>query len=516
MSSSNRELQELDEIISYLTSSQSASVKQRPHLPGSGSQENLVMAGGSGHVYDEFSQDIFGMAPPPPAPLNQSDTESGVDSEYQRPATATQKLNSSLDELKLMLSAPQDVLPPPLAQAPSRNILKLAKSLDDLKSVELGYLDGEPSAEERQYDELRQRELGQLTHVIKFDEIVPSDFQDFDKLVNDLNTMMVKRNSHLGGSSYSYAKPSSVSNYREVGAPRTVNNQGAKINHDLNNDDTKPLVYTKLQLQENNSNSTSIDTTPLHSPESQASDETKEEKIRIAMLKLNEANIKKITIRIYIEDSRVFKTLVLTSLMSASDVIKELEKRFSLRDSPYWSLFEVLNDKRLERPLREYEIVTDVIKTWDVETSNALLVKQYKYRDSLTIKTAYEIPAAMHGWLYFEKKRDKWQKYFFELKPKGLFFAKDIKGTGEQMLCSSSSMEVYTMTLAPKGKAPSKFCFTVQSTVKEKSTMYSLCTDSVDKIKDWVLSIRNAKVYHCMGLFSYNKLQPNNLYCVLL
>jgi hypothetical protein len=45
---------------------------------------------------------------------------------------------------------------------------------------------------------------------------------------------------------------------------------------------------------------------------------------------------------------------------------------------------ETFTDNRLERPLRDFEIVTDVLSTWEAETTNALVIKRYTYRDSLT------------------------------------------------------------------------------------------------------------------------------------
>jgi len=38
----------------------------------------------------------------------------------------------------------------------------------------------------------------------------------------------------------------------------------------------------------------------------------------------------------------------------------------------------------LERPLKEWEIVTDVITSWDIQTTkNALIMKTYNYYESL-------------------------------------------------------------------------------------------------------------------------------------
>jgi hypothetical protein len=36
-----------------------------------------------------------------------------------------------------------------------------------------------------------------------------------------------------------------------------------------------------------------------------------------------------------------------------------------------------------ERPLRDWEIVTEVLSTWDQDEKNALLVKQYSYKPTL-------------------------------------------------------------------------------------------------------------------------------------
>jgi hypothetical protein len=51
-----------------------------------------------------------------------------------------------------------------------------------------------------------------------------------------------------------------------------------------------------------------------------------------------------------------------------------------------------------ERPLRDYEIVTDVIGTWGKETVNALLIKKYSYRDSLNLEVhkSFSIGARFH------------------------------------------------------------------------------------------------------------------------
>ncbi|KAH6584710.1 hypothetical protein BASA60_000861 [Batrachochytrium salamandrivorans] len=88
--------------------------------------------------------------------------------------------------------------------------------------------------------------------------------------------------------------------------------------------------------------------------------ESKQDKISLIMAKLNEANVKKITTRIYIEDAHA---------------------------SPDWALFELCNDIGVERPIRDWEIVTDIISAWDSANSvNAIVMKKYGYRVTLSCK----------------------------------------------------------------------------------------------------------------------------------
>jgi hypothetical protein len=38
----------------------------------------------------------------------------------------------------------------------------------------------------------------------------------------------------------------------------------------------------------------------------------------------------------------------------------------------------------IERPLREWELVFDIVSTWEPDGNNALLVKKYSYHYTLT------------------------------------------------------------------------------------------------------------------------------------
>ena len=54
--------------------------------------------------------------------------------------------------------------------------------------------------------------------------------------------------------------------------------------------------------------------------------------------------MKKVTTRIYIENTQTFKTVVITSLMSALDVVKDITDRSNLDPGGEWTLFELVNE----------------------------------------------------------------------------------------------------------------------------------------------------------------------------
>lgn len=87
--------------------------------------------------------------------------------------------------------------------------------------------------------------------------------------------------------------------------------------------------------------------------------------------------------------------------MTAIHVIDLMRENGAIDNDNEWTLFEFANDVGVgkgsgcswrvwckERPIRDYEVVTDVISTWEKETVNALLIKKYGYRDSLSIQVS--------------------------------------------------------------------------------------------------------------------------------
>ena len=78
--------------------------------------------------------------------------------------------------------------------------------------------------------------------------------------------------------------------------------------------------------------------------------------------------------------------------MNADQVMKEVvesTKGWSSEDDSFWTVFELCSDIGIERPLRDWEIVTDVMSAWNNEEStNVLILKKYPYKSTLSLSVS--------------------------------------------------------------------------------------------------------------------------------
>ncbi|KAL5519861.1 hypothetical protein ACEPAG_1521 [Sanghuangporus baumii] len=168
--------------------------------------------------------------------------------------------------------------------------------------------------------------------------------------------------------------------------------------------------------------------------------------------------------RIYINDMQHFNVVGAGLDTSAKDVLDMLRQQGDLRGeerrSSSWMLYEVCHDYGMERPVRSFELVTDISGSWNKEkTMNCFMVKPSPFAQSLaTIPSS--IPTRS-GFVDYESKKGKWSKRWLELREHGLWLSKR-EGKDDEFLCSLSAFDAYVVTRIHK--APKGFTFAVKST----------------------------------------------------
>ncbi|KAG0008339.1 hypothetical protein BGZ80_003558 [Entomortierella chlamydospora] len=223
--------------------------------------------------------------------------------------------------------------------------------------------------------------------------------------------------------------------------------------------------------------------------------------------------------RIYVQTETDFKSLNLAPNSTALDVLHMLQQRgtFGERGDPRyhdrWTVFEYSKEFMIERPLRDFEVILDVMKTWEADKDNKMICKSFPARNELTAKEVIRLvgPAGQesfvrpHGWVHLETKKSKWVKRYLHITDTAVYHSKDSKFTGESMLCMLRNFDVYSVQV-PRKKAPTKFGFALKSSdsihmfeTPEDDYIHYICTETGDSLREWLVGLRAAK-----GMFMYH------------
>ncbi|KAI7903528.1 uncharacterized protein BX663DRAFT_560507 [Cokeromyces recurvatus] len=312
-----------------------------------------------------------------------------------------------------------------------------------------------------------------------------------------------------------------LSQSKSMRAPAGRNNKYNKENGHLSAEDEElrlamQRAWAVLETNNNNENGMAEATEPQHSKVSN--------NMMSSTGRIQTVPLKTLTIRIYIDDAKTYKAVQLTNLLTTAMIVQYLRKKGLIDNSDDWALFEIDNSRGVERPLREWEIVLNVLTAWDADASNALLVKKYSYHHTLTSECVLQKKIApMHGWLSIEYKKGKWQKRYCFIKENAIYHAKDNQGTSSSILCHLATYDVYTL-FQPLKISPTPYLFAIKA--QEKSSMFEkesdyirfLAVEDQTALRDWVLSIRCAKSYIQYQHYPnrvINPLAPISLECIL-
>ena len=141
-------------------------------------------------------------------------------------------------------------------------------------------------------------------------------------------------------------------------------------------------------------------------------------------------------------------------------------------------LMESFTQLGLERPLRKYEHIRDVLNSWDNDTQNSLVlvrtVESGITEDALEIESApKDQPGDTSINMYHSQKPGKWDKRWITLKSDGqIFISKREDGAESSNICHLSDFDIYVPThrQLKKIRSPKKTCFAIKS--QQKSAMF--------------------------------------------
>jgi hypothetical protein len=151
---------------------------------------------------------------------------------------------------------------------------------------------------------------------------------------------------------------------------------------------------------------------------------------------------------------------------SAGEVVQMVQSQASLEKlgagSGGWMLWEVAQDFGMERPIREYELLSDVEASWNKDKLvNIFVIKKTPLASLLSRSAIPPSSPKNRGYIEWESKKGRWSKRWMELREHSLWLSKRDTGKDEAFLCSLSNFDVYYV--GKFHKAPKPFVFAVKS-----------------------------------------------------
>ncbi|KAM5340531.1 amyloid beta A4 precursor protein-binding family B member 1-interacting protein [Glossophaga mutica] len=271
---------------------------------------------------------------------------------------------------------------------------------------------------------------------------------------------------------------------------------------------------------------------PLSQEEEEA--QAKADKIKLALEKLKEAKVKKLVVKVHMNDNST-KSLMLDERQLARDVLDNLFEKTHCDCNVDWCLYETYPELQIERFFEDHENVVEVLSDWTRDTENKVvfLKKEEKYavfknpqnfyldnkgkkeskdtNEKMNAKnkeclleesfcgTSVIVPE-LEGALYLKEDGKKsWKRRYFLLRASGIYYVpKGKTKTSRDLACFIQFENVniyYGIQCKMKYKAPTDYCFVLKHPQIQKESQYIkyLCCDDGRALNQWVTGIRIAK-----------------------
>ncbi|KAL4988926.1 hypothetical protein BDW68DRAFT_158006 [Aspergillus falconensis] len=209
---------------------------------------------------------------------------------------------------------------------------------------------------------------------------------------------------------------------------------------------------------------------------------------------------------------------------SAYDILVSASRRISEIDPPRFILMELFTAQGLERPLRQYECVRDVMNSWAHDAENTLIIVPAPSVYALDFLAAQNVPktppmdATFH--IYYSQKPRKWDKRYLTIRSDGQIVLSKKEMTKEQTnVCHLSDFDIYSPTpsfLAQKVKPPKKICYAIKS--QQKASMFLttenfvhfFATNDKSIADDWYRAVQNWRSWYLVNKLGAGQIENND------
>jgi hypothetical protein len=223
--------------------------------------------------------------------------------------------------------------------------------------------------------------------------------------------------------------------------------------------------------------------------------------------------------RVRVEYGRSFITLPVTPTTSALQLIRSASTIMSEAIDPRAAVLnEIFTETGVQRPLRMFEHIRDVMNSWADDEQHSLFIESTGQGVNNELYAAFTPkvrPSASAWWLYYSQKPGKWEKKWITLRSDGqITLAKNETGKDLSNICHLSDFDVYSPT--PSGKKriirpPKKYCHSIKSQQKRSmflttaNFLHIFCTNDRQVASDFFTKIQAWRSWYLVNVMGEGK-----------
>ncbi|GAB7342778.1 hypothetical protein MBLNU457_g0916t1 [Dothideomycetes sp. NU457] len=191
--------------------------------------------------------------------------------------------------------------------------------------------------------------------------------------------------------------------------------------------------------------------------------------------------------RVAIESNKTYIEFPVDTTTTTHDLLISASNCFSERIDPKtFILMESYVKVGVQRPLRRYEHIRDVMNSWDDDLQNSLIaVPAAALGTNSALLHASNVPPSKpyesSFLLYYSQKVGKWDKRYITIRGDGqVVVSKNKTDKDATNVCHLSDFDIYTPTAkqaSKKIKPPKKICYAIKS--QQKTSMFETTTNFV-------------------------------------
>uniref|UniRef100_A0A915BIG9 Abnormal cell migration protein 10 n=2 Tax=Parascaris univalens TaxID=6257 RepID=A0A915BIG9_PARUN len=269
-------------------------------------------------------------------------------------------------------------------------------------------------------------------------------------------------------------------------------------------------------------------------PQPLSANEIKAAKIREALEKMREADIKKLYVKFFLGDGSATVSILVDERWTVAEVMRHIADKVKVTLTEQHAIVEEYPELFIKRIYEDNEFLVENIMMWTLNSQNRLyftrrpdkysfmerpeeyllsersidllargapspetkrhIVKEFFENDNVQ-------PPEIEGWLMLKADGKKsWKKHFFVLRPSGLYYCSKGKSRNSkdlQCLMNMQTNQAYTCTeWRRKYKAPTNFGFAIKHPkiqVKASKYIKYVCTEDAATLSKWMVALRIAK-----------------------